>query len=169
MSLIGDYLLGFMAGLAWSRPDGAFAEVGVYKGGSAQVLYGIAQAQARSLFLYDTFSGMPFKGEFDSHEVGAFADCSVEEVRKIMPKANVVQGVFPSSQVPMPPMAFVHADADQYQSTLSICRIFGPLMIDGGMMLFDDYRGVAGCIKAVDECYPSRLILPDGRALVNFT
>lgn len=168
MSLIGERLLGVMEGLAWSRPRGAFAEVGVYKGGSAKVLYGVAIAQGRELFLYDTFAGMPFKGEHDQHEVGVFADCSYEEVTKEMPKATTVKGIFPSSAVAMPPMAFVHADADQYESTRAVCEKFAPLMVDGGMILFDDYRGVHSCIKAVDEMFPDRKVLPDGRAVVCF-
>ncbi len=161
-------MLGVMAGLAWSRPDGAFAEVGVYKGGSARVLYQLAKEQGRKLYLYDTFSGMPFKGYHDSHDVGMFADCSYDEVRNAMPEAVTVKGVFPESAVPMERVAFVHADADQYQSTVDICKVFEPLMVEGGMILFDDYRGVASCIKAVDECFPRRKVLPDGRAVVRF-
>lgn len=168
MSLIGEYMLGVMVGLAWSRPAGCIAEVGVYQGGSAKALYLVAESQGRSLFLYDTFSGMPFKGEHDQHDVGMFADCSAAAVSEAMPNAIVVKGVFPESAKKMPGVAFVHADADQYQSTLDICKTFGPLMVDGGMILFDDYRGVQSCIKAVDECFPDREVLPDGRALVRF-
>jgi len=111
---------------------------------------------------------MPFQGEFDSHAVGMFADCSAEDIKAMLPNALVISGVFPETVVAMPSIAFVHADADQYQSTKDICRIFKPLMVDGGMILFDDYRGVESCIKAVDECFPNRVVLPDGRALVTF-
>jgi O-methyltransferase len=167
-SLIGDDMLGVMIGLAWSTPVGCFAEVGVYKGGSAKALYGVTERQGRALYLYDTFSGMPFKGEHDTHDEGMFADCSAEAVKEALPNAFVVKGIFPASVVKMPKVAFVHADADQYQSTLDICRTFAPLMVKGGMMLFDDYRCVQSCIQAVDECFPNREVLPDGRALVRF-
>lgn len=161
-------MLGVMAGLAWSRPPGCFVEVGVYQGGSAKVLYNISEIQKRDLFLYDTFKGMPFAGEHDTHPVGMFADCSAESIRDAMPNAAVVVGVFPQSLVPMPPVAFVHADADQYQSTLNVCKTFAPMMVKGGMILFDDYSCVASCAKAVDERFPKRELLPDGRALVRF-
>jgi O-methyltransferase len=167
-TLIGDSMLGVMVGLAWSRPPGAFAEVGVYQGGSAKQLYAVSERQGRTLYLYDTFSGMPFKGEHDTHDVGMFADCSAEAIQEALPRARVVKGIFPRSVVKMPRMAFVHADADQYQSTLDICRIFKPLMVKGGMILFDDYYCVPSCIKAVDECFPNRECLPDGRAVVRF-
>lgn len=167
-TLISDEMMGVMVGLALSRPSGCFAEVGVFQGGSAKALYGVSERQGRPLYLYDTFSGMPFCGEYDTHPVGMFADCSEKEIRDAMPNAIVVQGVFPASAVPMPPVAFVHADADQYQSTIDICRHFAPLMVKDGMILFDDYYCVASCIKAVDECFPNREVLPDGRAVVRF-
>lgn len=167
-SLIGEDMLGVMAELASFTPEGCFAEVGVYQGGSAKVLYKIAESQGRELFLYDTFSGMPFKGEHDTHDIGLFADCSVEAIQSAMPNAIVSQGIFPESVLPMRRVAFVHADADQYQSTIDIGKVFSPLMVKGGMILFDDYRCVPSCIKAVDEFFPQRAVLPDGRALVRF-
>lgn len=166
-SLIGDGLLLALADLAGSAPSGAFVEVGVYQGGSAQVLYDIAQEQGRALYLYDTFSGMPVSGSLDSHPIGDFADCSADTIIAAMPEAHVQVGIFPDTLVDMPPIAFVHADADQYESTKAICLRLGPLMVDGGLLLFDDYRGLKGCIAAVDECFPEREVLPqDERALV---
>ena len=169
-TLISDLMMGCMGGLAWSTPEGCFVEVGVYQGGSARVLYSMAQKQGRELYLYDTFKGMPFKGEFDTHDEGLFADCSADAIRAMFPKAHVIEGVFPDSHsgIDLPPIAFVHADADQYQSTIDICKTFSPLMVKGGMMLFDDYYCVPSCIKAVDECFSDKRILPDGRAVVMF-
>lgn len=167
-SVISDDLLERMVGMALVAPDGAFAEVGVFQGGSASRLYAIAQRQGRELYLYDSFSGMPVASEIDSHKLGDFSDCSVEKIVQAMPKAKVLMGTFPESAVMMPPMAFVHADADQYESTAAVCRVFAPLMVPGGVILFDDYRGLAGCIKAVDEYFPNRIVLPDGRAVVRF-
>lgn len=167
-SVIGDSLLDMMVGMALATPDGSFAEVGVFQGGSAIRLYQAAQHQKRRLYLFDTFSGMPFKGEWDSHEIGDFADCSYEKIVQAMPQAIVYKGVFPENLPNFGPVAFVHADADQYQSTIAICDVFKPLMVPGGLILFDDYRGLPGCIKAVDERFPRRIVLPDGRALVKF-
>lgn len=167
-TLVSDYMAGVMAGLAWTRPPGCFVEVGVYQGGTARALYAVSERQGRQLYLYDTFSGMPFKGEFDKHAVGDFSDCSAEEIMEMLPNASVIKGIFPQSAIKMPPIAFVHADADQYQSTKDICETLGPLMVSGGIMLFDDYYCIPGCVKAVDECFPRRKTLPDGRAVVEF-
>lgn len=165
-SLISDDLLRVFAALAMSAPPGAFVEVGVYQGGSAQVLYDIAREQQRELFLYDTFEGMPVAGPLDSHPIGDFADCSIGAILAAMPGAHVIKGVFPRSMVSMPPIAFVHADADQYESTKAVCEHLHPLLVPGGAILFDDYRGLQGCITAVDECFPGRVILECRRALV---
>lgn len=168
-TLISDLMSGMMGGLAWTRPEGCFAEVGVYQGGSAKILYSISERQGRKLFLYDTFTGMPFKGEFDTHDIGLFSDCSEDEIKAVMPNAIVSKGIFPESMVAMPPVAFVHADADQYQSTLDVIKVFSPLMVKGGMMLFDDYYCVPSCILAVDEHFKDiKRLLPDGRAVVTF-
>lgn len=167
-SLIDPVLLGVMAKIARETPAGAFAEFGVYRGGSAKVLHDIAKEQDRRLFLYDTFTGMPFQDQIDQHRVGEFGDCSVEAIRKAMPGAVVIQGIFPESVVPMPPLAFVHVDCDQYRSVIAACDVFPQLIVKGGVMLFDDYRGVQGCIQAVNERYPDAVILDDGRAMVKF-
>ncbi len=161
-------MLNKLKALAESVPSGAFVEVGVHNGNTAVGLYEVAIAQGRELYLYDTFSGMPYSGWDDHHQIGEMSDCSVQTVITRMPKAHVIEGVFPASAVPMPPIAFVHADADQYESTAGICRHFPPLMVPGGQILFDDYRCLRGCIRAVDEYFPGRVVLDDGRALVTF-
>jgi O-methyltransferase len=168
-SEIDDERLRTLGRFAEIVPPGCFVEVGVFKGGSAQVLYEVAQRQGRTLYLYDTFTGIPFRDEIDLHAIGNFSDCDEASIRAAMPDAVVVKGVFPGSKIDMPPIAFVHSDADQYQSTRDVCLVLGPMMVKGGLMLFDDYRVLQGCIKAVDECFPTRHVLPnDGRALVRF-
>lgn len=146
-------------------PAGAFVEIGVYRGGSALLL----STLGRDMFLYDTFEGIPFQGNLDGNEVGKFGDTSYEAVKALLPKATVVKGLFPDSIVAMPPVAFVHADADQYESTKSILAVMPPLMVRGGMILFDDF-GVPdceGCTRAVMESSRRVLVIGEsGKALV---
>jgi hypothetical protein len=155
-TLLSPHAIADLRRLATSAPPGgAFVEVGVYKGGSAWHLYNIANKQRRSLYLYDTFCGTPHQGPDDGNPLGSFRDTSAQKVQELMPNACVVPGVFPGSIIPMPPIAFVHADADQYESTRNICRFLMPLMMQGGLMLFDDYGmpGCDGCTRAVDEVF----------------
>jgi O-methyltransferase len=166
-SLINQEMLATMRALAAGTPPGALVEVGVYKGGSAAVLNEVAQEQGRALYLFDTFDGMPFQGPLDLHRVGDFADTSAAAVLALCPGAIICEGIFPHTLGETGLVAFVHADADQYQSTLDVCERLGPRMVAGGLMLFDDYC-LDGCRTAVDESYPERELLLDGRALVRF-
>jgi O-methyltransferase len=147
-------------------PHGAIVEVGVYKGGSALMLASLG----RPLFLYDTFEGMPYAGELDTaNPVGKFADTSAEAVQALIPQARVIKGLFPQSLVPMPPIGFVHADADQYESTKAILDTLPQRMVSGGMILFDDFAvdGCEGCTKAVQESkFPVLIVGETGKALI---
>lgn len=146
-------------------PYGAIVEVGVYQGGSA---WHLAQL-GRPLYLYDTFTGMPMQGPLDGNLLGGFSDTSAAAVQAAIPSAIVVQGVFPHSLIDMPPVGFVHADADQYESTKAILEHMPSRMVRGGFILFDDYLvpGCDGCTEAVNES-PYRVLVATetGKALV---
>lgn len=170
-SLIDPSGLEQLRATATLAPAGAIVEIGVYQGGSASVLYQVARAQGRELFLYDTFAGHPFHDDgIDDHPLGRFADAiDPNRLRELLPHAHVIVGTFPESLVEMPPVAFVHADADIYQSTLAICRDMPPRMVDLGVLYFDDYShgDCRGCKRAVDEIFGSLVsVLPGGQAKV---
>lgn len=151
-SLLSPGALDELGELAAESPaGGCFVEVGVYQGGSAQRLLEVARRQGRALYLYDTFTGIPMQGPDDHHPVGDFGDTDVRRIRELLPDAVVVEGVFPESIVPMPPVAFVHVDCDQYESIANTIRALRPLMMRGGMMLFDDYKCLPGATRAVHD------------------
>lgn len=146
-------------------PYGAIVEVGVYKGGTAWHLAKLG----RPLYLYDTFEGMPVSSGSDTHQLGHFSDCSAEAVSAAIPSATVIQGVFPHSLIPMPPVGFVHADADQYESTKAVLERMPPLMVRGGLILFDDFMvdDCQGCTQAIMESPFRVLVISEtGKALV---
>lgn len=132
-------------------PPGAFVEFGVYRGGSAFHLAKIAREQGRKLYLFDTFDGMPYKEECDRIPVGEFADTSADAVRALIPDAIVCPGVFPGSMVETGPIAFAHIDCDQARGVRDAVRLFGPLMVRGGRMIFDDVILCNGARVAFDE------------------
>lgn len=151
-SLVGIDAIADLCGFARSGPPGCFVEFGVYQGGSAWHLAQLAREQGRALYLYDTFTGMPFAGENDSHKPGAFGDTSLEAVKAAIPDAIYCVGVFPETLVEMPPIAFVHVDADQYQSLKDAFRVFVPLMASGATIVFDDYLcNLPGADLAIHE------------------
>lgn len=151
VSLVGSGAIEDLHAIAKASPPGCFVEFGVYQGGTAWHLAQIAREQGRELFLYDTFAGIPGKDDIDSHQIGDFADTSLEQVKAAIPDAHYCVGVFPETLAPMPPIAFVHVDADQYQSLKDAIRRFVPLMVQGASIVFDDYKCLAGADKAIAE------------------
>jgi O-methyltransferase len=164
---------------AVSRLAGEAAEVGVYMGGSAFLLASIFSPQKRMVRLFDTFRGIPASDDgVDIHREGDFADTTLPGVAEYLQGFDNITfhpGVFPASVTPEANAAgycFVHVDADIYRSVSDCCAFFFPRLVQGGMMLFDDY-GFATCPgvrRAADEFFADKphkpIYLPTGQALV---
>lgn len=151
VSLVGPNAIEDLCNIAAQAPHGCFVEFGVYQGGTAWYLAKIAREQGRPLYLYDTFTGIPHKDDIDSHQIGDFSDTALEQVKRAIPDAIYCVGVFPETLVDMPPIAFVHVDADQYQSLKDAIRLFVPRMVSGASIVFDDYKCLAGADQAITE------------------
>lgn len=164
-SLVNPDSINSLMYYASRAPAGAIVEIGVYKGGTAWHL----ERLGRELYLYDTFEGMPVSSGTDTHELGHFSDTSAHAVKMAIPRAHVIKGMFPNSLIPMPPVGFVHADADQYESTKAILEQMPPLMVSGGFMLFDDFMvpDCQGCTDAIMESKFRVLVIAEtGKALI---
>lgn len=169
-SLLRYDVLVELAHTARDCPPGDFVEVGVYKGGTAFSLAGVAREQGRKLYLYDTFTGIPHAGPMDFHKVGDFSDTSLEAVKAAIPDAVFCVGVFPQTLGKNPKrIALAHIDCDQYESVKACCLELGPRMVSGGVMVFDDYDVLEGARVAVDEVFGDRVrISREGKARVVF-
>lgn len=169
LSLVGEGVILAMMDALSTVGDGCVVEVGVYKGGTAYFLDQWARHMGRACYLYDTFTGIPYAGPDDSHQVGDFGDTSAEAVSVLIPGAFVVQGIFPASAVPMPPVAFAHVDVDQYQSYVETCRYMEPRMAPKGILWFDDANCLPSAGRAVHELYGERIEKdPCGKWFVRF-
>lgn len=154
--------------IAADTPAGSFVEVGVYQGGTGSHITYLAEKQGRKVYLYDTFTGIPYKDAIDVHEVGDFKDASYIDIKERLPYANVVQGIFPNSAVEMGDIAFVHLDCDQYRSIVESVEYLRPKMIKGGVMWFDDYGCLAGATKAVHDLFGEGVEIVQNKAMVRF-
>lgn len=172
LSLVGPHVIECLIDTASKSSSGCFVEVGVYKGGTAWHLAKLAKEQGRDIFLFDTFTGIPYKGQYDPVTVGTFNETSLEEVQKAIPYAKIIQGIFPQSakNLDLPKIAFAHLDCDQYQSIKESVEFLRPLMANDGVMWFDDYNcGLEGADKAVNESFPSQLKMnSSGKFFVRF-
>jgi O-methyltransferase len=141
---------------------GAVAELGVYQGALAAEMNRLFPA--RSLYLFDTFTGfdgrdVAVEGErrFSRAEAGNFADTSVEAVRARLPhpeRAVFRVGYFPETARGMEEtFAVVSLDADLYKPLLDGLRYFHPRMARGGYIVVHDYNNArfAGARHAVRQ------------------
>lgn len=160
-TLIGEDRAEALAKEASECPPGCFIEIGVYRGGSAFHLLGVANKQKRILHLYDTFTGIPYADSIDLTPVGTFSDTNVDEVRALLPEAMFHIGVFPDTLTDdIQNIAFVHFDGDQYQCTKAMKELLWPRMVSGGKIFFDDssfHGGMEGVNVAIEEDFPGMI------------
>lgn len=179
-----DMLILLLRTLLENDVPGAFAELGVYQGLTSRLIH--HYAPERTLHLFDTFEGFTERNaatEMRSigHEVppSQFSDTSIEKVRRfIRPRADSVRfhpGSFPDSvpaAVRAERFAFVHLDADLYESTWAGLEFFYPRVSSRGIIVAHDYNSWLGARRAVDEFFQTRperpIPMPDksGSALI---
>ena len=159
---------------------GDFAECGVFKGGTALLLCRVLKDTRKTLYLFDSFKGLPkVDEEKDTYfREGQYANESVESVQHLLHDFQNIVDIRPGwipdtfSGLENNHYAFVHLDVDLYQSTLDCCRHFYPRLVPGGVLLFDEYGFPAarGEKEAVDEFFANTpeapMVLPTGQALV---
>lgn len=144
-----------------SNYDADFCEVGVYKGGSANFIANYLKHKNinKKLFLIDTFKGIPnTTALLDTHCIGDFGDVDFKEIVEFFndyKNVNIFKGEFNTHKniIENIKFSFVHLDVDNYISYQNCLEFFYPRMVDGGIILCDDYNVISckGCTKAVDE------------------
>jgi O-methyltransferase len=159
---------------------GDAAEAGVFRGGSARLIRECLKpvdGATRTLFLFDTFAGMPQVGSADLHMAGDFAKTSARSVETYLADLSgvvLVPGLFSETLPGLSDrhFSFVHVDCDIEQSARECVEFFAPRMNKGGVMLFDDYGGAytPGMALAIDGYFDARNVpvvwLPSGQAFV---
>lgn len=149
---------------------GNVAEVGVYKGGSADVIYRNLNFNKR-LFLFDTFAGFPELTKDDpeiwKEDHFNWAADLPNVYNKVVEhfkdkNVKIVKGDFPKSvendaEVNNSTFSFVHLDADAYLPTLNSLNYFYPKMVKGGIILLHDYTHQDTPVKLVcDEFFKDK-------------
>ncbi len=167
--------------------EGDIVECGVWRGGSsaaAALTLLRCQDTCRSLWLYDTFSGMTapsaedqdFLGndagqllqQHDRHDSQSVWCCSgLEEVRQTMQttgypaeRIRFVQGPVEQTLPLTRPekIALLRLDTDWYESTRCELEHLYPRLVPGGVLIIDDYGHWNGCRKAVDDYFSGQQI-----------
>jgi hypothetical protein len=168
---------------------GAFAECGVWRGGSVLAMVLTLQelgADPRDVHLYDTFEGMTEPTELDTsahdppaletwkearerderpwremfgHDV--FDERSVERTLTATgypaERLHVVKGPVEETIPERAPerIALLRLDTDWYESTRHELEHLYPRLVEGGVLIIDDYGHWEGARRAVDEYFAS--------------
>jgi predicted phage tail protein len=144
--------------------DGAAAEVGTFRGGSAALLARALQmfsGREREIHVVDTFEGhldATFSEHDDEVQRGKFQETEFAEVSTFLadyPGTHVYMGDGPTVIGDWPGRCYnlVHLDVDLYQPTIDCLRYFAPRVPAGGIIVVDDYEAPAcpGISVAVHE------------------
>jgi O-methyltransferase len=162
-----DYFRYATLGLAAQRVldegvEGAFAEVGVWRGETSAFLHRVAPE--RTLYLFDTFTGFPEadlpRGAADAR----FRDTSEQAVRRrVGPSPRVVlrPGYVPATLAGLEAerFAFVLLDLDLLEPTRASLEFFYPRLSAGGYLVVHDYNNPESdwaCKRAFDAFLEER-------------
>jgi hypothetical protein len=169
--------------------SGDFVECGVWRGGSSMMIALVLAKLGctdRQLHLYDTFEGMSEPTKVDvtyrgddaellmqksmyNKETSVWCLADISDVKNNMaltgynPKnihyvKGKVEDTIPGN-IPSNGIALLRLDTDFYESTAHELEYFYPMLIQGGVLIIDDYGHWDGCKKAVDEYFVDKPIL----------
>ena len=163
---------------------GALIETGCALGGSAIVM-AAAKSRSRPFYVYDAFGMIPPPSEADGQDVqdrfeeiqggqskGIDGDpyygyeddlytkvlSHFEDAGYVVAENNIhlIKGLFEETLRVDEPVALAHIDGDWYSSVMTSLQQIEPHLVEGGVLVIDDYDAWSGCRKAVDEYFELR-------------
>ncbi len=157
---------------------GDFVECGVWKGGSCMLMIRTLQqlnVDSRSIWLYDTFAGMPepgvediiawngssVKDKWENNSFDHWAVSRETVLDNLKPldypqnRIRAVEGdVAVTLQQELPEsISLLRLDTDWYASTCVELELLYPRLVPGGVLIIDDYGHFEGARRAVDEYF----------------
>ncbi len=148
---------------------GAFAELGVFRGETGEVINRLSRG--RPFYLFDTFSG--FAAADEPNQDDRFRDTSVDLVRQRLGNSsnlNFRVGYFPETAAGLEHerFAFVMLDMDKFKPTAAALEFFYPRLSPGGYLFAHDYNSsesdwaVSKAVDAFLRDKPEKLVeMPD--------
>ena len=152
----GHWLYGRLIKERCKQLTGDFIECGVGQGGMSLFLGRIAKELGRTVYALDSFSGLPTpsrdhdnpyfrpgdykgdrrRGDLYARFLRAIADA------KLSTTITPIRGWFKRSLAGLPASAtfsFIHIDADLYGSVRHCLEMLYPRLVDGGILVIDDF------------------------------
>lgn len=152
------------------RIPGDIVEFGIFEGWWIDYLWNVTEniSLMRRVYGFDSFEGLSDpdpQHDLDYWKKGQYA-CSMEQVEKNVqaktrPRIKLVKGFFEKSlhgpdALLAEQFSYVRIDCDIYQPALDCLRYLGPRLVDGAILIFDDWPHVRGFgeQKAFEEWLP---------------
>ena len=161
--------------------NGDFVECGVFTGGNIMILKKLIEQNnlQRNIYAYDTFEGMTNPTSYDIKIDGTIASekylkkdnwssCSLDKVKKNFAEMKLglnninfikgkVENTLKISKNLPKKIAILRLDTDFYESTKTELEYLYPLVVDGGVLIIDDYGSWLGSKKATDEYFSNKI------------
>ena len=145
--------------------EGDFVELGCYKGDTSILLGKLIKNTPKSLWIYDSFAGLPEKTIEDSSGAGANFQAGellvtkrevIDKIRKHNLKNIIIKKAWfdelTDQDLPSK-IAFAFCDGDLYSSIKTSLKLVLPRLTDWGIIIVHDYNNpeLPGSARAVDE------------------
>jgi O-methyltransferase len=160
----------------FSHVEGVVVECGTYRGGMIGGIAKMLNQPDRKYYLFDSYEGLPDATELDGEEAQNFAtnpamiekydNCKadIELAREAMSisgakNVNIIKGWFNETLPHFPKdekIAILRLDGDWYESTMECLDILFDNVVEGGVIIIDDYYCWEGCSKAVHDFFSKR-------------
>ena len=161
--------------------EGSLVECGTWRGGAVGMMALAHMRSFplphRRIHLFDSFEGLPEPSRADGAKAARYSggrvtgaldgigicDAPLDDNRALLEGAiaypseliSYHQGWFqetvPRAATDLDRVALLRLDGDWYESTMVCLKYLYPLVVDGGVVVVDDYGHWEGCRKAVDE------------------
>lgn len=160
--------------------EGDFVECGVWRGYCMSVVadYLDFAKVAKTMYLYDTFDGIPAEYDTEKHDASVFHETGLHEqvVGRFAnyPNVRVRKGLVPHTLLEEAPekIAFLHLDMNSSRSEIEALEVLFDRVTPGGIVIFDDYgwRGYHAQQIAEDRFMAERgyriFELPSGQGML---
>jgi len=168
-SMEPEFMAGLLASvLAIEDVEGDIIELGTYKGGSTIMLARLLMRvnSSKEIYACDTFEGFPYDDRYGFLTEGENADTSMQYVEqkfrrfRVSDRIHLAQGRFEDvleAQLGDKKYSYAFIDCDMYQSTKHALNYTLPRIVDGGLIVFNDYHlSNHGLMRAVHEICEQR-------------
>ena len=158
--------------------SGEVWECGAFRGDNILIIKRLIDESNdnRIIRIFDTFTGQPFSGPYDSHPQGSMNGTNFDLVKsKFEGKTNsyIYPGIMPFtfSGLENVKLSVVNIDVDNYDSVKDCLEFVYPRTESGGYIFLDDYQCpmCLGCKKATDEFLqdkPEKLVVCNGAHII---